>query len=68
MGMDLWKIQTEQRKPNTNLDLKLFVKRHLSEYEKELAKSSDSVQCDDVDWPVLCSEMIDVLTIVYDKL
>ena len=37
------------------------LKRKLDFYEREIAKSSDSQKCDDVDWAVLCGDMFDML-------
>lgn len=41
--------------------LKSLIEQKLRYYEKELAKSADSVLCDDVDWIVLCSDMFDLI-------
>lgn len=37
------------------------LKQKLNFYERELAKSSDSTKCDDVDWVTLASDMFDML-------
>ena len=47
---------------------KVLIVRYLSEkmefYEKQIVKSSDVAQCDDVDWITLASDMFDTLQMI----
>ena len=47
---------------------KVLIRRYLSEkmeyYEKQIAKSSDNTQCDDIDYIILASDMFDTLQMI----
>ena len=47
---------------------KVLIGRYLSEkmeyYEKQIAKSSDTTQCDDIDFIILASDMFDTLQMI----
>ena len=41
-----------------------YTLKRMEYYEKQIAKSSDSTQCDDVDWVELASDMFDTLQMI----
>lgn len=47
---------------------KVLIVRYLSEkmeyYEKQIARSSDTTQCDDIDYNILASDMFDTLQMI----
>ena len=53
-------VRSDSRKDNRAKFIE-ELKRKLDFYEREIAKSSDSQKCDDVDWVVLCGDMFDML-------
>lgn len=53
-------VISDSRKANRAKFIK-ELKQKIDSYERELAKSSDSTKCDDVDWVTLASDMFDML-------
>lgn len=47
---------------------KVLIGRYLNEkmkyYENQIAKSSDTIQCDDIDYIILASDMFDTLQMI----
>ena len=60
----LQEIQTEDSIHKRKVLIGKYLSEKMKYYEKQIAKSSDTTQCDDVDWITLVSDMYDTLQMI----
>ena len=60
----LQEIQTEDSIHKRKVLIGRYLNEKMECYEKQIAKSSDNTQCDDIDCIILASDMFDTLQMI----
>lgn len=60
----LQEIQAEDSIHKRKVLIGRYLLKRMEYYEKQIAKSSDTTQCDDIDWVMLAGDMFDTLQMI----
>ena len=60
----LQEIQAEDSIHKKKVLIGRYMLKRMEYYEKQVSKSSDPAQCDDIDWVTLATDMFDTLQMI----